>query len=73
MEKESWVAMFVAELSLLSMPPVPAKFAHAIALQRWLTHADQAPDEVGRVWFEARRSSIGTPPLRPSKKQAPED
>ncbi len=65
MDKESWVAQFVTELVVRSSPPVPAKFARAIAMQRWVTHADQKPDEVARVWFEARRSSTDPPPDPP--------
>ncbi len=61
MDKESWIAQFVTELVVRSNPPVPAKFARAVAAQRWMTHADQPPDKVARIWFEARRSSIGMP------------
>ena len=59
MDKESRMTQFVTELVVRSNPPVPAKFARAIAVQRWMSHADQPPDKVARIWFEARRSSIG--------------
>lgn len=62
MNKADWVAQFVTELVFRSTPPVPSKFAHLIAAQRWLTHADQDPYEVARIWFAARQLPSGEPP-----------
>lgn len=41
MDNDSWVEQFVTELVVRSSPPVPTKFARAIAMQHWVTHSDQ--------------------------------
>ena len=53
--KETWIAQFVAELTINLRPGYPRKHADRIAHMQWATDQHLPPREAAKLWHESNQ------------------